>query len=174
MLKNKLTSFTSYELLIKPLLYAQAFVFKTFHIFSGVSTSLSPHTTTRMWPFDKIIWSSFFHLFFLCARPFKQKLGSSLIYFFYLYTTIRPKLGVTLTLKFILFLIVPIFCLQYCLYISSAITIPLYFVHYIHRSATPIFRTLYPWLYYVYAEITIETPLTSKKCRLAKFCKVDA
>ena len=31
----------SYQLLIKPLLYAQAFVFKTFHIFSPVSTSLS-------------------------------------------------------------------------------------------------------------------------------------
>ena len=36
-----------------------------------------------------------FHLFFLCARPFDQKSGSSLIYFFNLYTTIRPKLGVT-------------------------------------------------------------------------------
>ena len=31
----------SYKLLIKPLVYAQAFVFKTFHIFSPVSTSLS-------------------------------------------------------------------------------------------------------------------------------------
>ena len=29
------------QLLVKPLLYAQAFVFKTFHIFSLVSTSLS-------------------------------------------------------------------------------------------------------------------------------------
>ena len=86
-----------------------------------------------------------FHLFFLCARPFDQKLVSSLIYFFYLYMTIRSKLGVTL--KFIIFLIEPIFCLQYCLYISSATIIPLYFVHYIHRSAALIFRTLYPWLY---------------------------
>ena len=61
----------------------------------------------------------------------------------------RPKLGVTLTLKSILFLIVPIFCLQYCLCISSATIIPLYFAHYIHRSAAFIFRTLYPWLYEV-------------------------
>ena len=35
----------SYQLLIKPLLYAQAFVFKTFHIFSPVSTSLSHEIT---------------------------------------------------------------------------------------------------------------------------------
>ena len=95
--------------------------------------------------------NSLFHLFFLCARPFDQNLGSSLIYFFYLYTTIRPKLGVTLTLKFILFLIVPIFCLQYCLYISSATIIPLYFVHYSHRSAALVIRTLYSWLYEVLA-----------------------
>ena len=33
----------------------------------------------------------FFHLLFLFARLFKQKLGSSLIYFFYLHTTIRQK-----------------------------------------------------------------------------------
>ena len=94
-------------------------------------------------PFDKNIWP-FSYLFFLCARPFDQKLVSSLIYFFYLYMTIRSKLGVTL--KFIIFLIEPIFCLQYCLYISSATIIPLYSVYYIHRSAVFIFRTLYPRL----------------------------
>ena len=66
--------------------------------------------------------------------------------------TIRPKLGVTLILKFIIFLIEPIFCLQYCLYISSATIIPLYFVYYIHRSAALIFRTLYPWLYEVLSQ----------------------
>ena len=32
-----------------------------------------------------------FHLLFLCAQPFDQKLGSSLIHFFYVDTTIRPK-----------------------------------------------------------------------------------
>ena len=37
----------SYQLLIKPLLYAQAFVFKTFHIFSPVSTSLSHEITIK-------------------------------------------------------------------------------------------------------------------------------
>ena len=92
-----------------------------------------------------------FHLFFLCARPFDQKLVSSLIYFFYLYMTIRPKLGVTLILKFIIFLIETIFCLQYCLYISSATIILLYFIYFIYRSAALIFRTLYPWLYEVLA-----------------------
>ena len=61
--------------------------------------------------------------------------------------TIRPKLGVTLILKFIIFLIEPIFCLQYCLYISFTTIIPLYFVYYIHRSTALIFRTLYPRLY---------------------------
>ena len=35
-----------------------------------------------------------FHLFFFCAKLFDQKLGSTLIYFFYLYTTIRPKIRV--------------------------------------------------------------------------------
>ena len=32
--------------------------------------------------------------FFICLRPFDQKLGSSLIYLFYLYTTIWPKIRV--------------------------------------------------------------------------------
>ena len=115
-------------------------------------------------PFDQIIGSSFIYYFF-SARPFDQKLGSSLIYIFHLHTTIRqkymtfflsfilslcttirPKLGVTLTLKFILFFIVPIFCLQYYFifrplqsypYISYTIFIGellLYFVNYIHGS----------------------------------------
>ena len=35
-----------------------------------------------------------FILSLLCVRPFDQKLGSSLVYLFYLYTTIRPKIGV--------------------------------------------------------------------------------
>ena len=45
----------------------------------------------------------FFHLFFLRARAFDQKLGSSLICCFYFYNDRSTKLGVTLTLKFILF-----------------------------------------------------------------------
>ena len=40
----------------------------------------------------------FFSYSFFCARSFDQKLGSSFIYISYLYSTIRPKLGVILTL----------------------------------------------------------------------------
>ena len=75
------------------------------------------------------IWPSFSHLFFLCARPFDQKLVSSLIYFFCLYMTIRPKLGVALILKFII---------KSYPYISYTIFIEvllLYFVRYIHGVA---------------------------------------
>ena len=50
--------------------------------------------------FDKNIWSSFIYSFF-CARSFNQKLGSSLIYFFYLYTTIHPNIRVLLNLLFL-------------------------------------------------------------------------
>ena len=49
--------------------------------------------------------------------------------------TIRRKLGVTLILKFNIFLIEPIFCLQYFLYISWATFIEvllLHLVRYIH------------------------------------------
>ena len=42
-----------------------------------------------------------FSLFF-CTRPFDKELGSSWIYFFYLYTTIRPKFVVLLHLAFLL------------------------------------------------------------------------
>ena len=102
--------------------------------------------------FDQIIGSSFIYYFF-SARPFNQKLVSSLILFFYLYLNTRPKLGFTLILKFIISLVKLIFCLQYCLYISFATIIPLYFVYYIHRSVALIFCTLYPWLYKVLAAI---------------------
>ena len=46
--------------------------------------------------FDQSIWSFFIYSFF-CARPFGQKWGIQLIYFFYLYTTIQRKLEVILT-----------------------------------------------------------------------------
>ena len=42
-----------------------------------------------------------FILSLFCARPFDQKLGSSLIYLFYLYTTIRPKIRVLINLIFL-------------------------------------------------------------------------
>ena len=94
----------------------------------------------------------FFHLFFLQCTTVRPKIRF-FINFFFICTS--PKLRVTLTLKFILFLIVPIFCLQYCLNISSATIIPLYFVHYIHISAALIFRTLNPWLYEVLALLIV-------------------
>ena len=70
------------------------------------------------------------------------------------------KLGVTLTLLFILFLDVSIFCL-----LCSWQILPLHFIHYLHSSTTCIFCsvhcihwravliffTLYPWLYEVFA-----------------------
>ena len=76
---------------------------------------------------------------------------SSLIYLFYLYTTIRPKLGVTLTVKFILFLIVANFVsstafiflpLQSYPYISYTIFIEVLLLYF-------VFCTLYLWLYEV-------------------------
>ena len=51
-------------------------------------------------PFDKSIWFSFIYSFF-SVRPFDQKLKSALIYFF-MYTTIRPKVRVLINL-FILY-----------------------------------------------------------------------
>ena len=94
------------------------------------------------------IYDLFFLSFILSlCTTIRPKISVLIIFFFYLYMTIRPKLGVTLILKVVISLIKPIFCLQYCLYISSATIIPLYFVYYIHRSAALIFRTLYPWLF---------------------------
>ena len=79
------------------------------------------HTTIR----QKNV--TFFTLFILSmCTTIRPKIRILINFFFYLYTTIWPKLGVTLTLKCTLFLIVPIFCLQYCLYISPATIIPLY------------------------------------------------
>ena len=43
----------------------------------------------------------FSHLFILCARPFDQKLGSSLIYSFYLHTTSRQKYVIVFHLFFL-------------------------------------------------------------------------
>ena len=69
-----------------------------------------------------------------------------------MHTNIWPKLGITLTLSSILFLVVSIFRLlyswQYCPYILYALllaVVPLYFVHYINSSTAFIFCTLYSW-----------------------------
>ena len=50
------------------------------------------------------IWQKymiFFHLFFLCALAFEQKLWSSLIFFFYLHTIIRKKYMIVFHLLFL-------------------------------------------------------------------------
>ena len=83
---------------------------------------------------------SFILSLYTTIRP---KISVLINLFFYLYMTIRPKVGVTLILKFIIFLIEPIFCLQYCLYISWATIIPLYFVYYIHRSVLLLYSVHY-------------------------------
>ena len=46
-------------------------------------------------------WLSFIYSFF-SARLFEQKLGSTLVFFFHLYTTIRPKIRVLINLIFFL------------------------------------------------------------------------
>ena len=154
-----------------------------FHLFFLQCTTIRPNIrflidlyfylhTTIPWNY----WVLFYWFYsFFSARPFDQKLESSVIYFFYLHTAIRQKymlfflsfilslctavqpknkvlinllflfghnywikLGVTLTLLFVLFLDVPIFLLLYSWQI-----LPLYF----HRSVTGstgfIFRLLY-------------------------------
>ena len=153
-----------------------------FHLFLLECTTIRPkirvcidlffylHTAVR--PNYRVL----FHLFysFFTARPFDQKLESSLIYFFHLHTTIREKymiffssfvlslcttiqpkhsvltnlflfvhdhsikLGVNLTILFILFLDVPIFPLLYSWQILS-----LYFLRSVSGSTAFIFRRLY-------------------------------
>ena len=104
------------------------------------------------------IWGHYWFMSFISTRPFDNIIRRSFIYFFfdhdhstkirvlinlisYLYTTILPNLEVTLTLWFMLFLIVLIFCWlyfwQYCFYILFAI--------YKAVLATLIFCTLYSW-----------------------------
>ena len=97
-----------------------------------------------------------FHSFFLCAQLFEQKLGSSLIYLFYLHTiiwqkhlvlfhlfflslcrTIRPKLGYSLFFYFYLHTT-----------IRPRLGVILFF--YIHGSTALIFRPLYLWQYCSY------------------------
>ena len=48
-----------------------------------------------------------FHLIFLLSKPFDEKLGSPLIYFFYLHTTIRKKYMVLFHLIFLLCTTIP-------------------------------------------------------------------
>ena len=136
--------------------------------------------------------------FFLFAHYNSTKTcdSLSLIYLFYLCTTIQPKLGAILTLKFIIFLIVPILCLryswQYCPYVSPSLFLAvfprynrgsttftfrplyslstaLYFAHNIHRSAGLIFLTLYSCLIEVLANLLLLTCLVYTNISVAIF-----
>ena len=100
---------------------------------------------------------SFIHFLCTTIRPKNRVLINLLFLFVHDHST---KLGVTLTLLLILFLNVPIFRLLYSWQI-----LPLHFIRYVHSStvyifrsvhqihwrAVLIFRTLYRWLYEVYA-----------------------
>ena len=53
-------------------------------------------------PFDQKLWSTLIY-FFVHVQPFDQKLRSSLIYLFYLYTIIRPNIRVLIDFLFSIF-----------------------------------------------------------------------
>ena len=111
------------------------------------------HTTIRQK--YMIFFLSFIHS--LC-KTIRSK-NSVLINLFFLFVHDHStKLGVTLTLLFILFLDVPILLyswqilpLHFIRYVPSSTTHIFRSVHYIHWRAVLIFRTLYPWLYGVLA-----------------------
>ena len=86
------------------------------------------------------------YLFVLFAHDHSTKIYDRLSFIL----SFAHDIGVTLTIEFILSLIVPIFCLlnlwQYCPYILYALflaALPLYFIRYIHSSTTHVFCTLY-------------------------------
>ena len=90
---------------------------------------------------------SFIHSLCTTIRPKNRVLINLLFLFVHDHST---KLGVTLTLLFILFLDVPIFCLLYSWQI-----LPLYFHHSVSSSTAFIFRPLYSQQYYLYLSYTI-------------------
>ena len=85
-----------------------------------------------------------FILSLFCARPFDQKLGSSLINLFHLYTTIRPKIRVPINL---IFLFVHNYSTKVGSHSYSLIYSFLcqYFVCYIQGSTSLIFCSLCFW-----------------------------
>ena len=120
------------------------------------------HTTIRQK--YMIFFLSFIHSLCTTIRPKNRVLINLLFLFVHDHST---KLGVTLTLLFILFLDVPIFRLLYSWqilplhfirYVHSSTTYIFRSVHYIHWRAVLIFRTLYPWLYEVFALSTTPKP----------------
>ena len=77
-----------------------------FHLFLLLCTIIRPKVRVLIdffiictWPVGQTMRSSFIHSF--CARPFDLKLGSSLIYFFHLHTTIRQKYMIVFHLFFL-------------------------------------------------------------------------
>ena len=52
-------------------------------------------------PFNQKLQCPHYFLYFICTRPFDQKLGSSLINFFHLHTTILPNYRVLFHLFFL-------------------------------------------------------------------------
>ena len=87
-----------------------------------------------------------FILSLFCARPFDQKLGSSLIYLFYLYTTIRPKIRVLIDLVFYLHTTSrPNYLLFHLLFLQRTTILPKIRVHidlffYLHTTIWPKIR----------------------------------
>ena len=73
-----------------------------------------------------------FHLFFLCIQPFDKKLGSSLMYSFYLYTTIRSKYYVFLQLFF-----------HFYTTIRPKLRVSLIYLFHLHKTIRQIYMILF-------------------------------
>ena len=76
-------------------------------------------------------------LFFMCTRPFDQKIGFSLIYCFYLCTTIRLSQGLLL----LFYLFFSQMCQYFVCYIHGHI-LSQHFVRCVSSSTTYIFRSV--------------------------------
>ena len=156
---------------------------------SGISRS----GTSSIKPFTNLKTSSAFSLFcfgrrfFLCARPYDQKIGSSLIYCFPLYTTIIRQSQGSLLLFYLFFsqmcqyfvcyihgrycpyISITLFLAALPLYfISSAVFIevlPISFVHHIHWGELLFYFVHYiPWLYEVLPNIWRTFNSTNTSC----------
>ena len=112
------------------------------------------HTTIRQ---IYMTFLSFVHSLCTTIRPKKRVLINLSILFVHDHST---KLGVTLTLLFIILLDVALFRLLYSWqilplhfirYVHNSTTYKFRSVHHIHWRAVFIFRTLIPWLYEVLA-----------------------
>ena len=93
------------------------------------------------WTKRQNIWSSFIYSFFR-ARPFVQKLGTSLIYFVYMCTTIQTKYMVLFHLFIYLFIYLFI-CLFLCATIRSKIRVPLIYIFYLRTAIRSKYTVLF-------------------------------